>query len=125
MTTYEELASYTSRVSPEQRRKRHLARDLPSTPGVYVFKDGQGRALYVGVSVDIRSRVSSYFTASEQRSRMAEMVRIAESVTPIVEFPDGPRQRMTDILQDNGFGDTPVLGTAAGHDAGMTCHLDV
>ena len=83
VTTYEELASYTSRVSPEQRRKRHLARDLPSTPGVYVFKDGQGRALYVGVSVDIRSRVSSYFTASEQRSRMAEMVRIAESVTPI------------------------------------------
>ena len=83
VTTYEELASYASRVSPEQRRKRHLARDLPSTPGVYVFKDGQGRALYVGVSVDIRSRVSSYFTASEQRSRMAEMVRIAESVTPI------------------------------------------
>lgn len=83
VTTYEELASYTSRVSPEQRRKRHLARDLPSTPGVYVFKDGQGRALYVGVSVDIRSRVSSYFTASEQRSRMAEMVRLAESVTPI------------------------------------------
>ena len=83
VTTYEELASYTSRVSPEQRRKRHLARDLPSTPGVCVFKDGQGRALYVGVSVDIRSRVSSYFTASEQRSRMAEMVRIAESVTPI------------------------------------------
>jgi DNA polymerase-3 subunit epsilon len=83
VTTYEELASYTSRVAPEVRRKRHLARDLPSTPGVYVFKDGQGRALYVGVSVDIRSRVSSYFTASEQRSRMAEMVRIAESVTPI------------------------------------------
>lgn len=83
VTTYEELASYTSRVTPEQRRKRFLARDLPSTPGVYVFKDGQGRPLYVGVSVDIKSRVSSYFTASEQRSRMAEMVRVAESVTPI------------------------------------------
>ena len=26
----------------------------------------------------------SYFTASEQRTRMAEMVRLAESVTPIV-----------------------------------------
>ena len=83
VTTLEELASYTSRVTPEQRRKRHLADGLPSTPGVYVFKDGQGRALYVGVSVDIRTRVGSYFTASEQRSRMAEMVRLAESVTPI------------------------------------------
>ncbi|MBD5830789.1 DEDD exonuclease domain-containing protein [Janibacter melonis] len=83
VTTFEELASYTSRVTPEQRRKRHLARDLPNVPGVYVFKDGQGRPLYVGVSVDIRTRVGSYFTASEQRSRMSEMVRIAESVTPI------------------------------------------
>ncbi len=40
--------------------------------------------LYVGTSVNIRTRVGSYFTASEQRSRMAEMVRLAESVTPIV-----------------------------------------
>ena len=40
--------------------------------------------LYVGTSVNIRSRVRSYFTASEQRTRMAEMVQLAESVTPIV-----------------------------------------
>ena len=82
--TLEELSSYTSRVAPATRRKRYLARDLPSAPGVYLFKDGQGRVLYVGTSVNIRTRVGSYFTASEQRSRMAEMVRLAESVTPIV-----------------------------------------
>ena len=82
--TLEELSSYTSRVAPATRRKRYLARDLPSAPGVYMFKDGQGRVLYVGTSVNIRTRVGSYFTASEQRSRMAEMVRLAESVTPIV-----------------------------------------
>ena len=40
--------------------------------------------LYVGTSRDIRRRVRSYFTASEQRTRMAEMVGIAESVTPVV-----------------------------------------
>jgi DNA polymerase-3 subunit epsilon len=82
--TLEELGSYTSRVAPATRRKRYLAQDLPSAPGVYLFKDGQGRVLYVGTSVNIRSRVRSYFTASEQRSRMAEMVRLAESVTPVV-----------------------------------------
>jgi DNA polymerase-3 subunit epsilon len=82
--TFEELASYTSRVSPAQRRKRWLADGLPSEPGVYLFKDGDGRVLYVGTSVNIRTRVRSYFTASEQRTRMAEMVRLAESVTPIV-----------------------------------------
>ncbi|MFC8501429.1 DEDD exonuclease domain-containing protein [Pedococcus sp. NPDC057267] len=82
--TLEELSSYTSRVSPAQRRKRWLADGLPDAPGVYQFKDGQGRVLYVGTSVNIRTRVRSYFTGSEQRTRMSEMVRIAESVTPIV-----------------------------------------
>ena len=82
--TLEELQSYTSRVTPAQRRKRVLAAGLPNKPGVYVFKDATGRPLYVGTSVDIRRRVSSYFTASEQRTRMAEMVAIATEVTPIV-----------------------------------------
>jgi DNA polymerase-3 subunit epsilon len=80
----EELATFSSRVSPAQRRKRHLAEGLPDAPGVYVFKDGQGRALYVGKSRSIRTRVRSYFTASETRSRMAEMVAIAEEIVPIV-----------------------------------------
>ena len=84
VVTLEELTTYTSRVSSAQRRKRYLADGLPSAPGVYLFKDRQGRVLYVGTSRDIRRRVRSYFTASEQRTRMAEMVGIAESVTPVV-----------------------------------------
>jgi DNA polymerase-3 subunit epsilon len=82
--TLEELSSYTSRVTPAQRRKRFLADPLPHAPGVYLFKDGDGRVLYVGTSRDIRSRVRTYFTASEQRSRMADMVRLAHAVTPVV-----------------------------------------
>jgi len=82
--TIEELASYTSRVTPAQRRKRFLADPLPHAPGVYLFKDGDGRVLYVGTSRDIRTRVRTYFTASEQRSRMADMVRLAHAVTPVV-----------------------------------------
>jgi len=82
--TLEELTTFTSRVSAAQRRKRYLAEGLPSGPGVYLFKDGQGRVLYVGTARDIRRRVRTYFTASEHRTRMAEMVGIAESVTPVV-----------------------------------------
>jgi len=84
VVTLEELSTFTSRVSPAQRRKRHLAEGLPSAPGVYLFKDSQGHVLYVGTSKDIRRRVRTYFTASEQRSRMSEMVGIAASVTPVV-----------------------------------------
>ena len=65
----EDLATYTSRVTPAQRKKRHLAEALPDSPGVYIFRDGQGRPLYVGKSGRMRSRVRTYFTASEKRTR--------------------------------------------------------
>ena len=39
--------------------------------------------LYVGTAGDVRTRVRSYFTASEQRTRMAEMVGIAERVDAV------------------------------------------
>ncbi|MEV0672776.1 allantoate amidohydrolase [Mycobacterium sp. NPDC050441] len=41
----------------------------------------------------------------------------AESVTPIVEFPEGPRARLLKALAH--LGEVPVLPTAAGHDAGI------
>ncbi len=83
VASLEDLRDFTGRVSASQRTKRHLADGLPDTPGVYVFRDAQGVALYVGTSKHIRTRVRTYFTASEQRRRIAEMVRIAERVDPI------------------------------------------
>jgi DNA polymerase-3 subunit epsilon len=80
----EELRSFSSQVSPAQRRKRHLADGLPTLPGVYLFRDGRGRVLYVGKSTNLRARVRQYFTASENRTRMAEMVAVAERVDPVV-----------------------------------------
>jgi DNA polymerase-3 subunit epsilon len=84
VVTLEDLQEFCARVSSAQRTKRHLADGLPDRPGVYVFQDAQGTALYVGTSRNIRKRVRSYFTAAEQRRRMAEMVQIATQVVPIV-----------------------------------------
>ncbi|HEY0890501.1 MAG TPA: DEDD exonuclease domain-containing protein, partial [Nocardioides sp.] len=81
--TLEELQAFTGRVTPAQRRKRHLAEALPHAPGVYLFEDDRRRVLYVGTSRDLRTRVRSYFTASETRSRMGEMVGLAATVTGI------------------------------------------
>jgi DNA polymerase-3 subunit epsilon len=83
VTTLGELRGFSSRVPESTRRKKHLAENLPTGPGVYLFRDEQGRVLYVGTSVNIRSRVRSYFTAAEQRSRMREMVARAASVSPV------------------------------------------
>ena len=79
-----ELRSFTAQVTEAQRRKRHLADAIPAGPGVYVFRDAAGTPLYVGTSRNLRSRVRQYFVASETRSRMGEMVGLAERVDPIV-----------------------------------------
>ena len=82
--TLEELQTFSARVSTAQRRKRHLAEGLPHSPGVYLFRDDARRVLYVGTSRDLRTRVRSYFTACETRSRMGEMVGLATTVEGIV-----------------------------------------
>jgi DNA polymerase-3 subunit epsilon len=81
--TLEELQTFSARVTSAQRRKRHLAEHLPHAPGVYLFRDDRDHVLYVGTSKDLRTRVRTYFTASETRSRMGEMVALATSVTGI------------------------------------------
>jgi DNA polymerase-3 subunit epsilon len=81
--TLGDLRRYSRHVPETTRRKRTLADGLPAEPGVYLFHDEQGRVLYVGTSVNIRNRVRTYFTASEQRARMREMVARAAGVTPV------------------------------------------
>ena len=78
--SWEELRTYSGQVSTAQRHKRHLADGLPAAPGVYLFRDAGGKVLYVGTSSNLRTRVRQYFHASEQRTRMAEMVGLAERV---------------------------------------------
>jgi DNA polymerase-3 subunit epsilon len=83
VATFEELVSFTSMVTAAQRRKRYLADGLPDGPGVYIFRDHRGEPLYIGRSRHVRQRVRQYFLASEPRTRMAEMVAIAERVDAI------------------------------------------
>jgi DNA polymerase III subunit epsilon len=80
----DELRTFTGQVTLQQRSKRHLADAMPHSPGVYLFRDERGRVLYVGKAKDLRSRVRNYFTSSEMRQRIVEMVAIAHDVTPIV-----------------------------------------
>ncbi|MBO2452573.1 DEDD exonuclease domain-containing protein [Actinomadura barringtoniae] len=84
VTSLEELKSFAKAPTPEQKRKRHLADDVPSAPGVYLFEDDGGEVLYVGKSGDLRTRVRSYFTGSETRWRVREMVGLAERIRTIV-----------------------------------------
>src|SRR3990172_4619322 len=45
---------------------------LPAKPGCYLMKDAEGRVIYVGKAIQLRSRVRSYFHASAVQSRKTE-----------------------------------------------------
>jgi DNA polymerase-3 subunit epsilon len=83
ITTLEELTGLTRQVDPDRLRKRHLADAVPRGPGVYLFRGPRDEPLYVGTSNDLRSRVRSYFSAGEQRSRITEMVALSQRVDAI------------------------------------------
>lgn len=75
-----ELQQLSRDVSPARRRKRSLADQLPSAPGVYLFRGPSEEVLYVGTSGNLRRRVRSYFGAGETRGRIKQMLTLAERV---------------------------------------------
>jgi DNA polymerase-3 subunit epsilon len=79
----EELLDYLPEVTSAQRRKRGLAAHLPSTSGVYLFRGPNEEVLYVGTASNLQRRVRQYFTGSESRGRIREMVALAVRVDGI------------------------------------------
>lgn len=52
---------------------------LPEDPGVYLFKDSSGEALYVGRAQNLKARVKSYFS-TPQSPKLQRMLSRAEEV---------------------------------------------
>lgn len=57
--------------------------NLPSSPGVYIFRDEAGLPLYVGKSVDIRDRVRSHFTNDTRIVREMKLTQCSYSIDAI------------------------------------------
>jgi excinuclease ABC subunit C len=60
---------------------RPKAAEIPTSPGVYRFRDSTGRVLYVGKAKNLRSRLSNYFAPLQNlHQRTRRMVTSASSV---------------------------------------------
>lgn len=49
-------------------------KEIPSSPGVYIFRDKEGKVLYIGKAKILKKRVSSYFIKKSRDVRVARMV---------------------------------------------------
>lgn len=58
--------------------------DLPSEPGVYLFKTAKGRVLYVGKATRLNERIRSYFATNPDRVMIPELVERADDIECIV-----------------------------------------
>jgi excinuclease ABC subunit C len=60
------------------------SQDIPTNPGVYIFKDEQNDILYIGKAKSLRSRVKSYFSNIDQPAKTRQLVSRIRNIDWII-----------------------------------------
>src|ERR1700758_2330868 len=68
-------------------------RTFPTTPGVYLMKDAQGRVVYIGKAKNLRSRAGSYFQKAAEGD-----ARIKDWIGEVVDIDFLPADSEVDAL---------------------------
>jgi excinuclease Cho len=114
---------------------------LPSKPGIYIFRDAQDRPLYIGKSINIRTRVLSHLRTPEearmlQQSRHVEFRRTAGEIgalllesqlikeqQPLYNKKLRRTREMCTLRLDPGKKAIPEIVYARDHDFAKTANL--
>jgi excinuclease ABC subunit C len=75
------MSSTVPPAEPNALPPAEKVKQFPTTPGVYLMKDAQGRVVYIGKAKNLRSRAAHYFTqAAADDRRTADLVRVIADV---------------------------------------------
>lgn len=58
-----------------------LIKDLPESPGVYIFEDEQNKPLYIGKSINIRKRVLQHFGHDHDDSKEFKIAQTVKNIS--------------------------------------------
>ena len=83
VSALDDLLTLPAMAGHPHAAKLRLTLRLPRQPGVYLFRDRQGRPLYVGGATDLRSRVRSLFASDDGRV-IGPLLRTAHSLDHVV-----------------------------------------
>ncbi|MCB1043200.1 MAG: excinuclease ABC subunit UvrC [Acidobacteria bacterium] len=63
---------------------KQALRDLPTKPGVYLFRDRKKKLLYVGKARNLKNRVRSYFSHHDRGPRIQRMIQLVSDLSVVV-----------------------------------------
>lgn len=100
------------------RTGERICADAPDLPGVYVLRDAQGRALYVGKANSIRRRLRTHFAARRWRHLKPAFARASQGEWQVVGSEVEALLREAQLIRDlappaNVQVSAPVLDTRA------------
>ncbi len=76
--------------APPEKKFAALLKALPAKPGVYIFKNDNGRIIYVGKAASLRNRVRSYFGSTHAFE--AKTLRLVSQIADIEFILTGSAQ---------------------------------
>ena len=59
---------------------------IPTSPGVYLYRDETDEILYIGKAKNLRSRVKSYFSSNDQSAKTRQLVSRIRSIDWIIVY---------------------------------------
>lgn len=79
VTNLDDLLQLPTARGSAHYSKIELTDELPRRPGVYIFRDRDGRAIYVGKASNLRARVRQYFYGDTRRT-ISNMMKELHSI---------------------------------------------
>src|SRR5215471_18477680 len=72
--------------------------NLPDSPGVYIFKGGRGKVLYVGKATSLKKRVASYFSRDAKDTKTEALLKTFQELETI-----GTNTELEALLLENAL----------------------
>jgi excinuclease UvrABC nuclease subunit len=78
---------------------KKIIKNLPQSPGVYIFKDKNQKIIYIGKAVNIKKRVQSHFSSQAKKERGKGGTIIDYTKVKSIDFIPTPTEKDAIILE--------------------------
>ena len=67
-------------MKDNNEKKKFYPGDIPTKPGIYIYRDAFGKVIYVGKAINLRKRMSQYFQPSRSNTADVKLRSLIKSI---------------------------------------------